>query len=384
MKRREFLRQLGGGLAMAVAPESLLRSFRFGIPDPIAERLTLKDALPEQRVARFMAVGDIMTHSMIVKHALQKDGSYDFVPYFADVAPVLSQGDFVLGNFETRVAGQDKGWLYYPRFNAPDSLAPAIAGAGFSLLCTANNHCMDMGAQGVIRTNRILEQNGLLQTGTAASAEDAAIIRILEKNGVRLAVLAYTYGTNGMPIPKDKPWMVNLIDREVIRRDIAKTRKLKADFVAVFLHYGTEYVRHPDGQQKKLVGDVLGYGADIVLGSHPHVAQPMEMVRINGQDRAVIYSMGNFLANQLQKYTYLGVIFSMDLCIEPDGSKRLINVQALPTKTIRDRQPGHACFRILPIQRTLENSATAALGKKELRQLELDLKEMNAFFTSLS
>ena len=330
-----------------------------------------------------MAAGDIMTHSMIVRHAQQRDGSYDFNPYFADVAPLFSQADFVLGNLETRMAGKERGWHFYPTFNAPDSLAPAIAKAGFTLLSTANNHCMDMGAKGLIRTNQLLAQNGLLQTGTNSSAEEAERIQILEKNGVRLAVLAYTEHTNGIPVPKAKPWMVNRLNLEVMRRDIDRARQQGADFVAMFLHFGVEYSRRPSEAQKKLVMELFEHGADLVLGSHPHVAQPAQTLRMNGQDKAVIYSMGNFLANQLKKYTYLGAVLSVNLCVEPDGTKRLLDVEAIPTKTVKVVLDGHLSFRILPIQQVLAQGEGSRLSKNELLQMERDLMEMNEFFTSM-
>jgi poly-gamma-glutamate capsule biosynthesis protein CapA/YwtB (metallophosphatase superfamily) len=383
MRRRTFLRAMAGTLVGAPLAPALLPALVRGAE--IAPAL-LEPPLPPvsgQRTVRLMAVGDIMTHMSIVRGARQQDGSYDFSPIFRDVAPVFAQADWVLGNLETRLAGIERGYRGFPLFNAPDALAPALAGAGFTLLSTANNHCMDMGAPGVERTNAVLAEHGLLQAGTYATEQEAGEIAILEKNGVRLAVLAYANDTNGLPIPRDKPWMVKLIDLPAMAADIRQARERGADFVAMFPHFGVEYSRRPSLAQQRLVAALLEHGADLVLGSHPHVAQPLQSMHLHGADRAVIYSMGNFLANQLKRHTYLGAIFSVELSLDDKGTRRLRNVTALPTKIVRHAQGHGRGYRVLPIQHVLDNREASGLGKAELAQLERDLEEMTVFLGSM-
>ena len=172
-----------------------------------------------------MAVGDIMMHLSNIRLGFRSEtGGYDFLPYFKYVAPVFRKSDWVLGNLETRLAGKSARYTGYPLFNAPAQLAYDLKKAGFTLVSTANNHCLDRGEKGIIRTNENLDRAGLRQTGTFVSPEDHDTIRILRKNGISLAVLAYTYGTNGLPVPPQKSWMVNRIDFDRIGEDIGRAR----------------------------------------------------------------------------------------------------------------------------------------------------------------
>jgi hypothetical protein len=189
---------------------------------------------------------------------------------------------------------------------------PAI---GPHALTTANNHCLDQGAAGACRTLDVLDRNGIRHTGTARSQAEAEQNLILEANGIRIGILAYTYGTNQMPVPEDAPWMVNVIGNDMLRR--TREMKANADLVLVCLHAGTEFIDWPSAEQRYWVNRLFHYGADAVLGCHPHVLQPMEMRRVTDIDgvekrRFVIYSLGNFTATKMRDFkTLTGIILKL-------------------------------------------------------------------------
>ena len=220
---------------------------------------------PEIKEAKLIAVGDIMMHSTQTRSGYDaKRQIYNFDSFFAPVKNILSKGDWVIGNLETPLAGEDVGgYTGYPLFNAPATLADAAKKAGFNILTTANNHALDRGEKGVIRTIANLRDRQIAFTGTSASATQASKPLISTKNNISLAILAYTYGTNGIPIPKGKDYLVSLIDEKKIVKDIAKARKQGADIIEISLHFGDEYQRQPNPQQKQLVENLLKAGADI-------------------------------------------------------------------------------------------------------------------------
>jgi len=278
-----------------------------------------------------LALGDIMVHMPQLPGYYDKaKDAYDFTPWFEQIEPILRQGDWVVGNLETPIAGKDLKYSGYPRFNAPDELADAIRGAGVQIVSTANNHSLDRGVPGVSRTLATVRKAGLVPVGTSASAADRKRLVLEERNGISMGFLAYTYGTNGIPIPEGKAYAVNLIDPETIEREIAGLRDAGADFVTVSLHFGVEYQRMPNEEQTKLARRLVAAGADILLGSHPHVVQPYEEISVAAKDsfdgRArrgiVIYSLGNFISNQTGSWKDVGLIFGLRLVKtqQPDGS----------------------------------------------------------------
>ncbi|MEL6413163.1 MAG: CapA family protein, partial [Bacteroidota bacterium] len=213
--------------------------------------------------ATLTAVGDIMMHRpQTVAGYNSTEKRYDFDHFFTKVAELLSAGDWVVGNLETPLAGAEVGYTGYPRFNAPAALARALRKAGFNILVTANNHTLDQGEAGVLKTLAHIRQEGLHPIGTAANPQEAAQVLIVEKHQIKMGILAYTYGTNGIPIPGQKDYLVALIDAQRISKDIAKARQMGADIVTVALHFGTEYRRTPDAKQKKWVLHCLQAGAD--------------------------------------------------------------------------------------------------------------------------
>lgn len=343
-----------------------------------------------------MAVGDIMVHSpQLPAYYDPKTGRYDFSPWFRKVKPLLSEGDWVVGNLETPIAGADLKYSGYPRFNAPPELADALRGSGFQILSTANNHTLDRGYIGAARTLRNLRGAGLVPVGTALSRTDSQRLVIEERNGIKLGFLAYSYGTNGIPIPKDKPYVINLIDRKTIAADIAKLRRAGADAVVVSLHFGTEYQRMPNDSQRSLARDVIASGADLILGSHPHVVQPYETVEVpdagapGGSRRGfVIYSLGNFISGQKDDWKDVGVILKLTLSktTAADGTSRTEwgDVEATPTWVHSRIVNKKKYFTVLPLPETVAQKNEPGLTEADYKKLTALLNGLNRHLRHLS
>jgi poly-gamma-glutamate capsule biosynthesis protein CapA/YwtB (metallophosphatase superfamily) len=254
-------------------------------------------------------VGDIMQHDSQIKAAYDPVlKTHDYNPCFQFVKPYFESVDLAVGNLELTLAGPPyKG---YPQFSAPDALAFALRDAGMDVLVTANNHSVDRGRKGVDRTIQLLDSAGILHTGTFRDTVDRMndYPMLLEKNGVKLALLNYTYGTNGIPVTK--PNVVNLIDTAVIRKDMVKAKEANPDLIVVFTHWGLEYQSQPSKEQKRLTEFCFQLGAHVVMGSHPHVIQPMEWRKEKNQ--LVVYSLGNFVSGQRDRYKNGGAMVRMD------------------------------------------------------------------------
>ncbi len=347
---------------------------------------------PEIKEAKLIAVGDIMMHSTQTRSGYDaKRQTYNFDSFFTPVKNILSQGDWVIGNLETPLAGEDVGgYTGYPLFNAPAALADAAKKAGFNILTTANNHALDRGEKGVIRTITNLGDRKIASTGTATSAIEASKPLISTKNNISLAILAYTYGTNGIPIPKGKDYLVSLIEEKKIIKDIAKARKQGADIVTISLHFGDEYQRQPNPQQKQLVENLLKAGADIILGSHPHVVQPYKIFKFpgkNGKTRkaVAIYSMGNFISGQTQPYTDLGVIFQVTIRKKfPEKTTEITVIKALPTLVHRYTVNNQLKYRVLPLEQTVTQKKDSFLASSQYPVLEAQLQKMKKHLDSLN
>ena len=269
-------------------------------------------------------VGDLMCHSTQFEYAQIDSNKFDFSPVFEPVKKYLSESDFAFGNLETVTAGKDSGYAGYPKFNAPDEYVAALKYAGFDVLFTANNHALDMGEAGIKRTIEVIRKNGMLNVGSHKKGERNFII--LKKNGIKIAVLAYVYGTNGFVLPDSSKYAVNIISRKRIRTDLKKAQAEKPDLIIVYFHYGTEYSRDADDFQKDYSSYALRYGADIVVGSHPHVVQPIVNANSKRIGKSFIaYSLGNFVSNQRWRYSDGGVI--LNFTVEKNILKSKIRVE---------------------------------------------------------
>jgi len=243
-------------------------------------------------------VGDILLHDRIHTYSVQEDGSYNYDAIFANLQEEISAADLALVNQEVVIGGAELGVSGYPSFNAPYEVGDAVVKAGFDVSLHATNHALDKGKKGLLNTIAYWKENypeiGVL--GIHDSAEDKEELYITEVEGIRIAILNYTYGTNGIAMPKDMPYAVAMLNESIVIEDI-KRAKEQADFVIVCPHWGTEYRLEPDRSQKKWTDLFLEQGVDLVLGTHPHVIEPIEWVtnEETGEQMLVYYSIGNFV-----------------------------------------------------------------------------------------
>jgi poly-gamma-glutamate synthesis protein (capsule biosynthesis protein) len=318
-------------------------------------------------------VGDLMCHSTQFNYAHVEDDSFDFTGVYSEVRDYIREADISIGNLETVTAGITKKYSGYPFFNAPDDFLYALTDAGFDLLMTANNHAIDQGADGVERTINQLNKFNLHQTGTFISQEDKDSLRIFQVNGIRIAMLAYAEHTNGVPIPKGMPFIINLIDEELIAEDILKARKKGAEIVLVHFHYGPEYEREPSSYQQEVVNKTIELGADIIIGGHPHVIQPVDYFSSeNGylDTGFVAYSMGNFVSNQRWRYSNVGLILTIDFAKNRNTDSVYINnVSYLPVWVFRGITENGKEYIELPYGINLKDSIYSYLSKSDKQKM---------------
>ena len=267
-----------------------------------------KVAQEEDITFTLATTGDIMCHNTNFLDAYNSSTkSYDFSYYFTDIKQYLQEADITVGNLETTLSGAKRGYSGYPTFNTPEILAKNLKSAGFNVVSTANNHCMDKGYSGIESTIKFLDEADLAHTGTFKSKKDQETILIKNVKGVNIAFLSFTYGTNGIPVPKDKSYAVNLIDKSLIKSQIELAKKENPDLICVSMHWGIEYQTKANKEQEKLADFLFKNGVDIILGNHSHVPQQMEKREIKlddgtTKDGFVIYSLGNFMANQNKQF----------------------------------------------------------------------------------
>jgi poly-gamma-glutamate capsule biosynthesis protein CapA/YwtB (metallophosphatase superfamily) len=296
----------------------------------------LIDSKPDPITIHMSAFGDTMCHLTNIKNAYdasKKD--YDFSNVFKNVRNYLEDADITIGNLETTFAGSSRGYTGYPTFNAPEVLGQNLKDMGVDVLTTANNHCMDKGNSGLVSTLDYLDKYEISHTGTARSEEEQDSILIKDVNGIKIAFLSYTYGTNGITIPSDKPFSVNLIDKELIKKHIASAKEQNVDVICVSMHWGLEYKLKPNSTQTELADFLFKNGVDIILGSHPHVLEPMEKRTITLEDGTtkdgfVIYSLGNFVSGQIYANTKSTVILDIQITKNSDGKISIDNVKYTP------------------------------------------------------
>lgn len=267
---------------------------------------------PIQKVSLLFA-GDIMQHKAQLEAARKADGTYSFSDCYRHLRSTISAADIAIGNLETPIG--TKGFSGYPSFCAPDSFLYAAAGAGFDVLLLANNHCLDKGKGAAMHTLALLDSLGLAHCGVYRNIQERSerYPLLIERNGMRIALLNYTYGTNGRDVPH--PMIVNLIDKDIIAQDIIDARLMGPDAIIACMHWGDEYVSLPPQRVKELAQWLIEQGVDHVIGNHPHVIQPLELEfnekRCNWN--TIAYSTGNLLSNMSLRRTDGGIMISMGL-----------------------------------------------------------------------
>lgn len=328
------------------------------------------------------SAGDVLIHIPIYQNAKQSDGTYDFSHIFTYSEDIISSCDYFVANLETTLGGTDgRNYSGFPRFNSPDSIIDALKGAGVDCLLTANNHSYDTNGAGVLRTIEKIEEADLDYTGSRKTAED---IQYLVKNigGISFGFACYTYETpttegrkalNGLVVDTATAPLINSFNPakpdsfyEELSTNIKKMKKKGADIIAVYIHWGEEYQLTQNAKQQEIAQKLCDMGVDVIIGGHPHVVQPMDLLTsTDGKHKTVcVYSLGNFVSNQRRSlmglktgHTEDGLIFEMTFSKYSDGTVVFDSVDAIPTWVHLYSQGGKKIHAITPLEGNLDKNA---------------------------
>ncbi len=294
-----------------------------------------------------IAGGDNLYHMPVIKSGLQADGSYNYSSIYTELQPMIKDADIAVIGQETVFAGKEQGYSGYPLFNSPDGVGKTIAEEGFDVVLHASNHVMDKWAAGVERTLEFWDNYpDITVLGINKSEEEDSKVKIREVKGTKIAMLNYTYDTNGLPVPSDKSYLVELINEKNIEED-ALWAEENADFTIAFMHWGTEYSTVPNDMQKSLSHKMADWGVDLIIGSHPHVIEPVEWIETeSGNKLLVYYSLGNFVSRQLDAINLLGGIAKVTLKSE-EGKVSIDKGTFMPIVT--HYNTSYSGFKIYPL-----------------------------------
>lgn len=291
-------------------------------------------------------IGDVMQHGPQIRSAYNpKTKLYEYDSCFKYLKEEMSDADITIANLEFTLAG--KPFSGYPMFSAPDETALALKNNGVDVLVTANNHTVDRGKKGMLRTLDMLDSLEIDHTGSFRNQaeKDTLYPLIIEKNGIRLALLNYTYGTNGLEV--ESPTIVNVLQKEKVRTDIVKVRAMQVDKIIAFVHWGSEYKHTPNDFQKFYEKLFFDNGVNIVIGSHPHVLQPIRHEFVDSTERFIAYSLGNFVSNQRITPRDGGAMLKLNL-VKENGKVRILNAGYLLTWVWLPTQNNRRRYYILP------------------------------------
>ena len=330
-----------------------------------------KDSIITSRLTLLFA-GDLMQHQAQINAARTSTG-YDYSDCFKFVKEEINRADIAIANLEVTLGG--KPYRGYPAFSAPDEYLFAIRDAGFDVLITANNHCLDKGKKGLERTLLMLDSLQIPHAGTYVNTEsrEQQYPLLLEKNGFRIALLNYTYGTNGIKVIS--PNVVNYIDKAVMAQDIEAARAQHPDALIACMHWGDEYQSLHNKEQKNLTDWLLQQGVTHIIGSHPHVVQPMELRTdsITGNKHVVVYSLGNFISNMSARHTDGGLLFKLEL--EKDSVTRVANCGyslVWTSRPVLSRKKNHILYPI--------NYPADSLSVTERNHLKIFINDAQSLF----
>lgn len=392
--------------AIKNAPTSNPSGDNTAITDSLNSTDTLTSDTPEDdRIvpvssATVSVVGDILTHLSVLSAAKDAEtASYIFDPFFSYVSPYISKADYAVSNLEVTLGGTENGKTYtgYPRFNSPDSIATALKTAGFDMAMTANNHCYDTGLDGLQRTLGVLSQNGLDTLGTVNDKNNPKYV-VKDINGVRIGMISYTYETsdsypdrpsiNGILTSEASVGHINSFDYKQldkfyaeVEEHIANMKAEGAEATVLYIHWGNEYQLSPANSQKNIAQKMCDLGIDVIVGGHPHVIQPMELLEstVDETHKTVcLYSTGNFLSNQRRNLMDLktgntedGIVFTFSFTKYSDGTVALEEANVLPTWIYLHKENGKNRYSILPLDQSIEDWKTAfALNDTNLTHAE--------------
>ena len=329
--------------------------------------------------ASFLAVGDNLIHEAIYYFNQNADGSYALDDIYENTNKFTQNVDLAYINFETIAAGTELGLSGYPTFNGPFEVIDSVQKAGFDWMSGASNHCFDRGEAGIVSELNYIKSNypQMQVTGIHASEEDAKKQTIFDVNGMKIGALTYTYGLNGFVLPEGKEYLVDLIDKDKIKKDVTKLKEV-SDVQMVSMHWGQEYQFSPNAQQQELAQYLSDLGVDVIIGTHPHVIQPMDYIKgKDGNETLVMYSLGNFVSAQDENYRMLGGMAKWNISYNKTKDKvSFENVQFVPTiMQIENNFHDYRTYTLQDYNDTLASKHTLQVSKGQdmSRQYFIDL-----------
>ena len=330
---------------------------------------SISNSLDEQNISEsnnsitfnLTAIGDTLCHNTQYWDAYNKETKeYDFSYVYDDIKRYTKNSDITIGSLETTFAGEDRGYSNYPTFNTPDSLALALKNIGVDIISLAGNHALDYGYTGLCRTIDVLDSYDIAHLGTYKSSEDQEKILIKNVKGVNIAFINYTYGTNGIPVPTSKEYCINLIDKDLIKKQIDQAKEKNVDMIVACMHWGTEYRLTANSEQTELADFLFNNGVDVIIGNHPHVLEPMEKKKITLNDGTekevfVVYALGNFTADQRDEITRDSAILNLNITKNNNGKISINHVEYIPIYMYKNPNANMHKFKILDINKTISN-----------------------------
>lgn len=311
----------------------------------------------EEVTVRIGAIGDVLLHQRVYEKAAKTDGTYDFDPMFNKVAPLLEEPDFLMANQESLPGGVELGLSTYPSFNSPKEIVTTLQKLGVDMIIGANNHALDRGITAIESALNFYNEIGMNYVGMYRNKEDRETNRIVKVDDMTIGVLAYTYGTNGIPIPIGHEHVIAMQDREQMIEDVEKLEG-KVDLVIVHMHWGNEYERQPNDQQRELAQMLAKAGVDLIFGHHPHVLQPIEKITLEeGHETLVFYSLGNFYSGQKYEFTDIGGVATVDVTKITEGNEitiRFDSPKIEPTIVIQKKDG----FYVMPMSHVEKSAIT--------------------------
>ncbi|KYG71791.1 poly-gamma-glutamate synthesis protein (capsule biosynthesis protein) [Roseivirga ehrenbergii] len=328
-------------------------------------------------------MGDIMGHLGQMNAALDTtSGEYNFDRMFRKVSPLIQKADFAIANLEVTLAGTP--YSGYPRFSSPDELAVAAKNSGIDILLTANNHASDHNLKGIKRTINVLDSIGVKHTGTFLDKahKDSSNLMIMEKGSIKVGLLNYTENTNGRRVPK--PTLINLTDTTAMKSDIEDAFSKNIDKLVVFLHWGIEYDSAPSKTQRETARFLFAQGADIIIGAHPHVLQPMEFIQAEGdsKEQFIAYSLGNFISDQRTRKRDGGAMVEIIISKE-NGLSQITDYGYHLTWVNKPIIKGRRSYEIL-VCKEYEDNDFKGLTEYSKKKMKLFIKDSRALLDSLN
>ena len=297
----------------------------------------IEETTSESVTVELVMVGDMLLHDVVQFTGKMPDGTYNYDHFFIHVREDIQSADVAVVNQEVIIGGAAFGISGYPDFNCREEVGDALVNAGFDVVLHATNHAMDRGEKGIDSCMDFWDNSypGITYLGINRTEEDYEHRYVYEKDGFQIAMLNYTYGLNGISLPSGRTWLVNLVTEEKVITDLQKAEEI-ADFTIVYPHWGTEYVYEPDSSQRKWAQLFADYGADLVLGTHPHVIEPVEWITgASGNQTLIYYSLGNFISAQSVAPRMLGAMANLTLVKDSDGLVYIKNYGVTPVVTHR-------------------------------------------------